>query len=196
MTTAHYPWTEKMKAIPELFGIRLNEQPFYRVAKSDGAFEVRQYESLVMASLTLDSLNFEEFKTEAFPRLANYLFGDNRGQVTMSMTAPVFIENAGLQKWTMSVVLPSKYSMQNAPKPHDEAINVHVCESFEAAVVTFNGNNTWENIRKHERELTSWMAFKDKLKPEGKFIIAQYDAPFTIPFLKRNEILVKLVKMH
>ena len=196
MSNLPLPWTEKMKLLPEMFGIRLNEEPIYRVVKSDGAFEVRRYGELILASLTLENVNFDEFRNQAFPRLANYLFGQNRGKISMAMTSPVLHYNSGLQKWTMSFVMPSKYSLRNAPKPKDHDIRLEVMTPFEAVVVTFTGNNTLENIERHEQELTHWLAFKNDLKPEGKYLFAQYDGPFVIPFLKRNEVMVKLLSIH
>ena len=77
MEKLHIPLTERLKSIPEIFGIRLNEEAHYEVVKKDGAFEIRQYSRQLIARVTIHEPNFEKFKGRAFEKLARYIFGEN-----------------------------------------------------------------------------------------------------------------------
>jgi hypothetical protein len=71
-----------------LFGIRSTEEAAYSVLQKQGDYELRQYESLVVASTLVES-DFDEAGKQAFRRLFNYISGDNTAGQEIAMTAPV-----------------------------------------------------------------------------------------------------------
>jgi hypothetical protein len=190
------PFTEKLKSIPEFFGLRVNEEPHYGVVKKEGDFEIRQYVPQVLASVTVPGDNFRAFRKTAFKTLAAYIFGENKKQKAenepMAMTSPVLLEKKSKKSWTMSFVLPSHYTRGKAPAPKDGNVKLRDVKSYYAAVVTYSGNNTAAKIKAYEKILAAWIKTQPNLQTEGNYYSAQYDAPFVIPFLKKNEVQVKV----
>lgn len=202
---------EKLKSIPETFGIRLNEEPIYTVLKKDGDFEIRHYPKQIIAKITLHGMSYDYFKEHAFEHLAAYIFEGNHEQKAVPMTSPVLTEKKYEQipmtspvlqhedpngAWTMSFILPKEFTLETAPKPNNPEIQLEEVEPYNAAVVTYSGNNKIKNIEEHKKLLSEWVAKQPELTINGHFFIAQYDAPFVIPFLKKNEIQVKVETVH
>lgn len=212
----HLPLTEKLKSIPEAFGIRVNEEPPYEVIKSDGDFEIRQYQTQVLAEVTIQGSDFDAFREQAFKKLAAYIFGENKTtehlaektfseptisenekhSETMAMTSPVLQQEGLEHEWTMSFVLPKKYNLQSAPRPLNDEVKLREIPGYTAAVVRYSGLNTQEKVKEHESKLMSWVPARPELQLNGTFFAAQYDAPFVIPFLRRNEVMVKVTPIQ
>lgn len=64
------------------------EEASYEVLESDGDFELRRYAPQIVAE-TLVEGDFKDVGNEGFRRLSGYIFGKNRKQQSVSMTAPV-----------------------------------------------------------------------------------------------------------
>lgn len=199
----HIPLTEKLKSIPEVFGIRFNEEPPYEVLKKDGHFEVRRYQKQLMARVALKGLKYDDFRETAFKKLAHYIFGGNVQKQEMPMTSPVLNQEMAMTSpslsqqhsegnWTMSFILPSKYNLSNVPQPLDSEVKLLEIPPYDAASVRYAGTNSIESVKSHEAQLNSWIETQPQLNAEEDFFTAQYDGPFAIPFLRRNEILVKV----
>ncbi|MBC7457768.1 MAG: heme-binding protein [Bdellovibrionaceae bacterium] len=191
------PMTELLKTIPDMIGLRLNQQPDYTVIASDGDFEIRHYERTYLAQVS-ESGNRDEALKKGFHRLADYIFGKNSSNVEneephsvkMAMTAPVFHEEKD-GKWLISFVIPAKYHISNVPRPLDTEIHLVEKNPKEVAVVTYSGTNNDEKMREHQASLQLWLDHK-KIKTTSGFYFAQYDPPFTVPLFKRNEVFVKV----
>ncbi len=191
-SSLHIPLMEKLKSIPEVFGIRLNEEPRYEVLKKEGAIEIRRYSAQLLAMVTVKGENFDDFRQTAFETLAKYIFGANAPHADMAMTSPVLQEQSGKQSWTMSFVLPSAFDMSNVPKPLDSRVKLQELPSYESVSIRYTGNNDLERVKENEGKLEAWLAQNPKYRKVGSFFSAQYDQPFAVPFLKRNEIHVKV----
>lgn len=210
------PLKEKLKSIPEIFGIKLNEEPNYKVLSTDGDFEIRHYSEQLIAKISLKGMTFDHFRTQAFKRLATYIFEGNDRKVDIPMTTPVMDQHNGGEKtpkqiamtspvyqeesdesgWTMAFILPKEFNLSNAPRPLDDSITLEEVLPYEVAVLKYSGNNTLEKIKEHERKLAEWMKDQTQVHMKGRFMVAQYDAPFVIPFFKKNEIQVKIETIH
>lgn len=92
----------------------------------------------------------------------------------------------------MSFILPSKYNLSNVPQPLDSEVKLLEIPPYDAASVRYAGTNSIESVKSHEAQLNSWIETQPQLNAEEDFFTAQYDGPFAIPFLRRNEILVKV----
>ena len=201
------PMSERLKSIPEFFGIRVNEEPSYQVLKSEGDFEIRQYDPVLLAKLTLSNLSYGSYRKIAFKRLASYIFGGNlaksdphsaekKTSEIIPMTAPVLQTYANDQERTMAFILPEKYSLSTAPKPLDSDIQLDPLPVHFVAVIQYGGSNSEEKMKEQEGRLQQWLKTQSDYLTDGPAYSAQYDAPFVIPFMKRNEIHVRVHRRH
>jgi hypothetical protein len=195
------PLKEILKTIPGFFGIRLEEAPRYEVLYSEDQVEIRKYGPMVLAQVTVDG-EYDQYSHRAFRTLADYIFGENSDDEKISMTNPILQEKAEKQipmsaplfqeksvsGWTMSFVLPAEFSLKNAPKPTNPQIRLKQRPEKLVAVWSYSGNNTPEKIQEAKNELTQWLQKHPSFHAKSHFWWAQYDAPVTIPFLKKNEM--------
>ena len=199
------PLVERLKGIPGLFGIRLVEEARYEVLKTDGAFELRQYDDLVIVTTNVAG-EFRHATEEGFLRLAGYIFGHNHTHENfpmstpvlhhpesrkISMTAPV-LQTQDTGGWTMSFVLPKTEKFSAAPHPDDDRVKLRPVASQCWAVLRSTGRTDEKEMRWKERELREWISENAPLKPTGEIRWAQYDGPRTIPFLRRNEVQIRV----
>ena len=191
--TLQIPLTEKLKSIPEIFGIRFNEEPEYDLLSEDGDFEVRRYSAQLMAHVTLQNVTFDEFREAAFKKLAHFIFGGNTKKTDVAMTSPVLQVEEAPKTWTMSFVLPAEYNLTSIPKPLDSSIRIEQVAGYDAAVMRYTGTNSYESMKAHEQKLMAWIGPQNQFEFFGPVYAAQYDAPFVIPFLRRNEVCVKVI---
>lgn len=184
---------EKHKSRPDVLDIQIDDHPIYKVIKQDGEFELRHYPDQLIAKITLHGMSYDYFRKTAFDKLAHYIYeGNEKKREQIPMTSPV-LQHEDLQgAWNMSFILPSEYNLQTAPRPKDPDIVLEEVESYDAAVVIYSGNNKMDKIEQHKKELSEWLERQSLVKKDDHFYIAQYDAPFVIPHMKRNEVQVKV----
>jgi SOUL heme-binding protein len=183
-----------------IFGVVTVEEAGYEVVKDNGRIQIRQYKPMVVAQTEVDS-NFKDASSQAFNRLFKYISGHNKKQQKISMTAPVIREPKAeeiamtapvFQKksgkfWLMQFVLPSDYALTTAPIPEDPFITLKEIPSKKVAVLRFSGFLSEQSITEKTKELKVW------LDAEGFEAIssarsAGFDPPWTLPFLRRNEV--------
>ena len=203
------PLTEKLKSIPDFFGLNFNEQPKFTLMKEDGAFEIRQYEPLLIAKTTVEGGDFEKANEEAFMKLAGYIFGKNKTSETLPMTSPVLKQEGqkipmtsfvlqdlpktkDAKGLTMSFVLPSEITAKTAPIPLDSSIQIQEIPAQTWAVVKFSGRNGRHEIEEKSQELQKWLVLDGQKVDLETMRVAQYDSPSTIPFLRKNEVQIRL----
>jgi hypothetical protein len=178
------------------------EEPVFTVLESKGDFELRKYPSFIVAETYVEG-NFEEVGSEGFRRLADYIGGKNKKRSSISMTAPVSQTSESEKiamtapvsqkqegnRWRITFVMPSKYSLENLPEPDDDRIKITKEQPKIVAVIRYSG--TWGKKRytDHETKLTEWIAEKG-WKTVGEPLWARYDPPFMPWFLRRNEIMI------
>ena len=162
----------------------------YDVLEKDEQFEVRHYKSLILVTTPMINLNE---KKNPFYKLFNYISGENDQKKEISMTAPVFMDQKNGMAETMSFVMPNDFSIKTTPVPIDQAINIEEINDYTVATIKFSGRLSQENIAEHQKILDNWIAAK-KYQVIGQPKTAGYNPPFTIPALRRNEILVPIEK--
>ena len=187
-----------------VFGIRTAEEPAYRVIQKQGRFQVRQYGEFIIAETEVDA-EFSESGSIAFRRLAGYIFGKNRKKEKISMTTPVVrepesekiamtapvIQKRGSNTWVWSFVMPEKYTLDTLPEPLDSRIVLRTVPARKIALVRFSGRVTEKKFRERSGELQNWLestGYTAVSVPK----LAGYDPPWTIPFLRRNEVQVEV----
>lgn len=162
------------------------ESPDYKVVEKEGNLELRTYESFSLIKYT--SVN-DPYADGAFQTLFKYIQGDNESKATIAMTVPVFQDflEHGI---TMSFVVPQKYWV-GIPKPNHPDLKIVDFEAGLYAVVRFKGSQSIRNMRQHQTELLVWLKKKD-LSLQSDLIGAFYNPPFMPPFLRRNELMVRV----
>jgi DNA gyrase inhibitor GyrI len=189
-----------------VFGFSGVEEPEFNAQLTDGAFEVREYPELVVAATTVVGPR-DDAEREAFRRLFRYISGGNLRQSDIPMTAPVIIQPQSQQldapppvvlqqessgSLTMAFILPSSFTAATAPTPLDQRVIISAFPKRRVATVRFSGWWTEPNQEQHRHELMEWLSVRNiSYKPET-FRVAGYDPPWTLPFLRRNEVHVDL----
>lgn len=160
----------------------------YTVLQEEENFQVRHYESLVLVTTPMATLDGQR---GPFGKLFKYISGDNDETQKIEMTAPVFMDQDQGESDTMSFVLPESFSLDTAPEPDDPSVNLESIEDYTVATIRFSGRLTQENIQAHREQLDEWIKEKG-LEPIGPAKAAGYNPPFTIPAMRRNEVLIPI----
>ncbi|MDP3087889.1 MAG: heme-binding protein [Methylotenera sp.] len=188
------------------------EEPKFTVVEKSGDFELRAYVARVVAETLVDG-SLDDASGVGFRRIADYIFGNNTSRagssekismtapVTMvpkadkaisekiSMTAPVTMQQSAGQ-WRMYFVMPSQYTLSTLPTPNNAAVTLRELPETRAAVLRFSGLAGEEKIAKKTEELLAWLKRKN-ISPIGTPELARYNPPWTLPFLRRNEVMVE-----
>lgn len=177
------------------------EQARYTVVDQQGAFELRAYEPAVVAEVTAQGSR-DEAVNAGFRILAAYIFGANLPGTSIAMTAPVTQEagrriamtapvtqQGGQGAWTIRFIMPAGSMLPALPRPKDARIHLAEEPGRRIAAVRFSGFATDASLAEHQRQLADWVA-KRRLVPAGPAVFAYYDPPWTLPFLRRNEVLI------
>jgi SOUL heme-binding protein. len=106
------------------------------------------------------------------------------------MTSPVQQQLAG-KSWQISFVMPSKYNMDSLPVPNNNRVRLKEILTKKFVVIEFSGTNSNENVTEHENQLMSYIE-ANQIKIIGSPKYAFYNAPWTLPFLRRNEVMIEI----
>jgi len=187
-----------------VFGVGNYEEPNYEVLLEEDNFQVRQYPEILAAQTTTTG-NYKETSSKGFKRLAGYIFGDNVAKEKTSMTTPVLQKKKSEKiemtapvyqqqddsNWTMTFVLPSKYTLETAPTPLDNKVVIKQLPGNKVASLRYSGRMTEASMNEHTQKLENWVNQKD-LTVIGSAYSAAYDPPWTLPILRRNEIHIQI----
>ena len=170
----------------------LLETPKYKVIKKATPYEVREYEPMIIARTRVSS-GYKEATYTGFRRIANYIFGGNKKNMEIAMTAPV-LSNSPVDvdsEYEIAFVMPSSYQKENLPQPNN--INVEIMnQSLDlVACISFGGWATKSRVEGFHRKLNNWIE-KEDLKTVGKFMVAQYNSPWALPPFRHNEVMVRV----
>jgi hypothetical protein len=174
----------------------------YTVVLQADRFELRQYESHILAETTVEG-DFEDAGNEAFGLLFKYISGHNQQQQKVAMTSPVgqvpssqkieMTSPVGQQKqdgkWIVSFMMPASFTLETTPDPKHSAISIRQVPARHIAAVRYSGFWSEKAYRRNLAKLKEWIDDSD-LQPVGEPIWARYNPPFMPWFLRRNEILV------
>ena len=171
--------------------IMANEQPDYTVIKKDNEFEIRQYTNFLTATVETEGER-DDAIGKGFRILFKYISGENKNKESISMTIPVMQKSTGANKWNVSFVVPKKFNLQNVPQPDNQSVKIINNPNLQVIVITFSGLFSDANIKENETKLRNYIK-QMGLKIDEPAIYASYNAPWTPWFLKRNEVLFKLI---
>jgi len=185
------------------------EQPNYSVVFKDGNIEYRQYEPYLVSETVIEQADsYKDAGNEGFRRLFRYITGGNTGNNKIAMTVPV-AQTASSEKiamtapvqqtesaegWRVAFMLPSDYTLETAPKPTDNRVTIREVPGRLTAVFRYSGRWTERNYAKSQAALLAALS-KESITPTGEVQSALYNAPYTPPFLRRNEVLVEIDRL-
>jgi hypothetical protein len=178
------------------------EEPTFKLVLTDGAFEVRDYPALVVAEVTVSG-DQKEAAGKGFRILAGYIFGGNKSRKSIEMTAPVSQVPASEKiamtapvtqtevgaSWVVRFTMPKGYSLEALPVPDDPKVNLRTVPPTRLAVLKFSGLARADDVAAKTDELQTFAA-KHRLRSTGPVSLAQYDPPWTLWFMRRNEVSI------
>jgi hypothetical protein len=180
------------------------EEPPFKTTITDGQFEVREYPALTVAEVTVPG-DQTQAAGRGFRLLAGYIFGGNTRKQHIAMTAPVGetpvgekiamtapvsqTEQAG--QWTVRFTMPSGQTLQTLPAPKDPQVHLRLAPPTRTAVVRFSGLANPRLVAKQTQALRAWMKTY-RLAEAGPPTLAQYDPPWTLWFMRRNEVMIPI----
>ena len=162
------------------------EEPAYTIEQSWEAeqIEIRRYAPRVMATTTMEGTDSDGFRV-----LAGYIFGGNATEQKIAMTAPVQRTMSG--ELEMAFMMPAEYSLEDLPAPDDERVGFEAAPAYTAAVIRFSGWASAEKADDHWQRLRQFL-IAEQIDIAGQPTLNQYNPPWTLPFLRRNEIIVPI----
>ena len=182
------------------------EKAKYTVLEKKDSFEIRQYETRIVAETYVDG-NLDDAGSDGFRRLYAYISGENKKKESISMTAPVGQE-AGSEKiamtapvsqekkgdrWRITFLMPAEYTLEMLPDPIDERIKLAEEPGRLIAAVKYSGTWSEEGYEKNKALLEEYLRRRGLTKA-GAAVWARYDPPFMPWFLRRNEVLIPVEK--
>ncbi|NWG45985.1 MAG: heme-binding protein [Alphaproteobacteria bacterium] len=187
------------------------EEPAFGVERSEPPFELRRYAPMIVAEVEVGGSR-EQAVNAGFRILADYIFGGNAPRETIEMTAPVTqsespaepagekiamtapVQQTGREgRWTVRFVMPSEWTLDTLPRPNDPRIALVPVPERLLASVRFSGVPRETRLAEKSAALDAWIAAAG-LTPRGEPVYAFYDPPWTLPFLRRNEVLREVAR--
>ena len=159
------------------------EEANYEVVKENKEYEIRKYfDRLVIETNSIEG--------NGFRKLFNYISGNNEKNQEIKMTVPVTqeIKNGNM---TMQFYLPLKFNKDNAPKPSNSDIEILTIEGGYYAVIEYSGRSSDKNFLKN-KDILEKLLKQDNITIISPPIRASYNSPFTLPMLKRNEVMYRI----
>jgi len=183
------------------------EEPEYKLISEKGEFQIREYDPKIIAQVEVEG-DFDEASSKGFRLLADYIFGNNllEGESQkISMTTPVemtplaenllmtspIIDDQVNYKWSINFVMPKEYTLDTLPKPNNSKISIIQLPKEKYAVIIFSGLVRESSYAEKAQMLSNYLK-EDNFKQQGAIKIARYNPPWTLPFLRRNELMVKI----
>jgi DNA gyrase inhibitor GyrI len=179
------------------------DQPKYTVVASDKNIEVRDYPPMIVAEVEVAGERRKAIR-EGFRTIADYIFGNNLSAQKVAMTAPVtqqasekiamtapVTQQGDGEAWRVRFVMPAHYTMETLPKPRNPAVELKEIEGKRFAVIRFSGMAGETSLERHMDELNTYLRvrnFTSLAAPTYAF----YNPPWTLPFLRRNEIMIEI----
>ncbi len=194
VTLAFFAW--------QIFAYRTPE-PAYTIIRKAGAIEIRRYPELLAAEVSVRGERYQAINN-GFRLLADFIFGNNKSNESIRMTAPVIQQGAKIAMtapviqqqagdgWIVRFIMPDNYTRNTLPIPNNRDITIISVPATTYVVIRFSGNNTDSNIEQHLNELQDFIQ-KNHIKTTGSPILAFYNPPWILPFLRRNEVFLQLV---
>jgi hypothetical protein len=181
------------------------ETPDYEVLRKSGDIEIRVYDPMIVAEAAVEGERAEAIN-RGFRIIADYIFGNNlssdevamtapvtqQSRESISMTAPVTQQSEGTF-WNVRFVMPSKYTMETLPKPVNPEVVLIEVPAKRFAAIRFSGFANRDTLDRHTAQLREYIA-EQGLASVNTPQYAFYNAPWTLPFMRRNEVMIEIAE--
>lgn len=183
---------------------RFTEEPLHTAEQLEDGIELRRYGTRIAAETTIVG-DEEAARQIGFRRLARYIFGSNHTAAAMpvpvhrqtgarrgekiAMTTPVSQQASPDGQWTIRFFMPSRKTLESLPAPDDPSVSLLAAPAETVAVRRFSGSISPRAVASQTESLLRALrnhGYEPTDSPAAWF----YDPPWTIPFLRRNEIAV------
>lgn len=179
------------------------ETPSYKVIQSKGKIEIREFDPMVIAEVQVVGRRKDAISS-GFKLLADYIFGNNISQENIdttatiqrpasekiAMTAPVQQQLAN-NSWLVSFVMPSEYNLEDLPKPKNVEVKLKNVPVKRFVTIQFSGTSSDENLAKHKKLLVEFIK-TNGISVTGASKYAFYNPPWTLPLMRRNEVMFEV----
>jgi len=188
------------------------EEPGFESLRQEDNIEIRRYVPVIVAETLVDG-DMDSASKRGFQLIANYIFGHNEriamtvpvvaepqgNAEKIAMTVPVSIEPqnadnskmAGAQRWRIHFVMPSQYTLATLPKPLNPQVRLREIPAKTYAALTYSGINSESTVQEKTDQLLNWLK-SHEIATIGQPQLARYNPPWTLPFMRRNEILQEI----
>ncbi|MEY4861072.1 MAG: hypothetical protein RL059_771 [Bacteroidota bacterium] len=168
------------------------ETPKYKVLKKYPRFELRQYESMMLATTNLGPASYDEKASQGFRTIASYIFGKNKSNEKIAMTAPVIYHADSIS--TLSFVVPRSKTEESMPVPIDSNLTFVVQAPKLLAVLDFGGFINDEKLAARMAELKK-AVLKEGFQIKGKGYFFGYNPPWQL-IGRKNEVAFELESVN
>lgn len=185
------------------------EEPKFSLIEKIGDFELRLYQPMIVAETYVDG-SLSEASNTGFRLIAGYIFGGNKSRQVSSpekiaMTAPVTLEQSSQKiamttpvvveskndRWRLHFVMPAGYTLSSLPVPNDSRVSLREVAEQKTAVIVFSGLAGEDKVKDKTAALFAWINSRG-LVAISTPRLARYNPPWTLPFFRRNEILINI----
>lgn len=159
----------------------------YKVVRADGQFELRDYPALTIAETTMT--RDAKAADNSFMRLFGFIAGKNDSQQKIAMTTPVFMSGSASNRM-MAFAMPANIKPDQVPKPTDGSVAVRELPGGRFAVLQFSGGRNAKSEAETVEQLKTWMSAQG-LHVSSPAMYGYFDPPWTLPLLRRNEVMLQ-----
>ena len=164
------------------------ETPKYELMKEYDKFEIRKYPKMILATTKMGKGSYSKNSSKGFRNVASYIFGGNNENKQISMTSPVL--SSIDDSMSMSFIMPSKYGLEELPKPNNQNVEIKLQPERLMAIISFGGFANDYDIKYYISILKNQMSLEG-LSTSGKIYFQGYDPPFKL-FNRTNEVAIEL----
>jgi hypothetical protein len=182
------------------------EEPPFTLVRAAGDFNIRDYPGLVAAEVTVQG-DRKDAASKGFRLLASYIFGGNTRRQSIAMTAPVtqqaasekiamtapVLQSGGDGSWVIRFIMPRGATLDTLPTPNDARVHLRNLPPERVAVVRFSGLARQSDVDERTGALKGFIKTQ-RLQSLGPPSLAQYDPPWTLWFMRRNEVMIPLAR--
>lgn len=179
------------------------EQARYQIVDRNDNTEIREYPSAIVAETEVSGERNEAI-SQGFRTIADYIFGNNTSAQKVAMTAPVTqqrVEELAMTApvtqqgdgltWRVRFFMPAGLTIETLPRPNNPSVKLKKLSGKRFAVIRFSGVANQESLKLHTEELNRFVRGKH-LNALSSPAYAFYNPPWTLPFLRRNEVMVEI----
>lgn len=175
------------------------EQPVYTIIKNDSPYQIRKYPQLLVAR-TIAQGSHKEALNSGFNVLVDYIKGNNTSNQKIPMTAPVLVtqQDSAEKNWSIEFIMPASFTLETIAQPNNQLVSLHMIPESTYATIQFSGTWKKDNLKKHYQKLEQYVQqakndrATEQLRIDTNPVYAFYNPPIILPFLRRNEVWLKI----